>query len=441
MSSVSDGTTINLFKRVYGDLTNLLPEDYPLAKDIPFSPKMKVGEAYYEAVVLTHETGITLSATTDAFELNPAIAGVIKQASVTPYISVLPSIVPWGVISRTAGGGEKAFFDATKFIVRNNLKSHAKFQEIFRFYGQSPSLLGYVSYATATYRGVSFTTGTGTLSLLGSNVTFTNGVNTSSKWILLAPGSFAAGFYVGMEGVKINQVDSTSAVVASGKLVAVDSIQGAIQVDFTPVAASSVTSHRLCYDGQDGSKDLIGIDSIMRNTGTLFGIATSAYSLWQGNVKSLAGQKLTLNRIQLAVADMVNRSGMEGDLMAYVNPRSWATLSSTEAGLRVYDKSYSSDEADNGFESITFYTQTGKITMKPHRCVKEGDCFVLHLPTWSRSGSAEVSFQIPGMNQDVIFPLTNQAGYAFRSYSDQYIFCHMVAQNLLITGINDESPT
>jgi hypothetical protein len=440
MSQVSDGNVINLFKRVYGDLTNLLPEDTHLAKDIPFSPKMKVGEAYYEAVVLTHETGVTLSATTDAFELNPAIAGVIKQASVTPYISVLPSIVPWGVISRTAGGGEKAFFDATKFIVKNNLRSHQKIQETLRFYGQATPLLGYVSYATATYRSVSFTTGTGTLTVNGSSVAFTNGVNTSSKWILFAPGSFAAGTFVGMEGVKLNQVDSSAAVVASGKLVAVDSLQGAIQVDFTPVAASSTTSHRICFDGQEATKDMVGIHAILNNTGTLFGIPTSSYSLWKGNVKDLGGQKVTIARLQSAIADMVNKSGMEGDLMAYCNPRSWATLASTEAGLRVYDKSYNPKEAENGFEQITFYSQTGSITIKPHRCVKEGDCFVLHLPTWSRSGSAEVSFQIPGMNQDIIYPLQNQAGYCFRSFSDQYLFCHMVAQNLLITGINDESP-
>lgn len=48
MSQTSD--LVSLFKKVYGDLTNLLPEDYPLAKDIPFSQKMKVGEKYVEAV-------------------------------------------------------------------------------------------------------------------------------------------------------------------------------------------------------------------------------------------------------------------------------------------------------------------------------------------------------------------------------------------------------
>lgn len=440
MSSVSNADAINLFKRVYGDLTNLLPEDYPLARDIPFSQKQKVGESYVEAVVLTHETGITLSATTDAFELNPAIAGVIKQTTVVPYISVLPSILPWGVMSRTAGGGDQAFFDATKFIVRNNLKSHSKFQEIFRLYGQADALLGYVSYASQTYRGVSFTNGTGTL----NGITFTNGINAASKAILLAPGQFGAGIWVGMEGVAINEVNSAGTVVAAGKLVSVNTEYGYIIVDFTPTAASAVTgsgSMRLCFNGMQSAQDYIGIQKVLSTTGTLFGIATSSYSLWQGNVADLQSTKLTLPKFQTAVANMVNKSGMEGDLMVYCNPRTWATLASTEAGLRVYDDSYRKDQAENGFESVTFYTQTGKATFKPHRCVKEGDAFALHLPTWSRSGSAEVSFSIPGMGQDVIFPLSNQAGYAFRSYSDQYVFCHMPAQNLYFKNINDESAT
>jgi hypothetical protein len=433
MSAQSEVTA--LFKKVYGDLTNLLPEDYPLAKDIPFSQKNKVGEKYVESVILTHETGITLSDTSSAFELNPAIAGVIKQAEVSPYISVLPSILPWGIMSRTAGAGEKAFYDATKFLVKNNLRSHSKFQEIFRLYGQADSLLGYVSYATATYRGVSLTNGGGTI----NGIAFTAGINAASKAILLAPGQFAAGIWIGMEGVKVNQVDSNGAIVAAGKLVGVSSEYGYITVDFTPVAASSTTSHRLCFDGMEGARDYVGIQKILSTSSTLFGINTSSYSLWQGNVADLAGTKLTLAKFQTAVANMVNKGGMEGDLIVYVNPRTWASLASTEAGLRAYDKSYSSSEADNGFEQVTFYSQTGKATFKPHRCVKEGDSFALHLPTWSRSGSAEVSFQIPGMAQDVIFPLSNQAGYAFRSYADSYIFCHMPAHNLYFRNINDES--
>ena len=438
MSQTSSADVLNIFKKVYGDLTNLLPEDYPLARDIAFSQRMKVGESYVEAVVLTNETGITLSSSTDAFELNPAIAGTIKQTTVTPYISVLPSIVPWGVISRSAGGGDKAFIEATKFIVRNNLKSHGKFQEILRLYGQATALLGYVSYATATYRGASFTTGTGTL----NGITFTNGVNTTSKAILLAPGQFAAGIWVGMEGVKVLEVNSSGTIVASGKLVSVQSQYGYITVDFTPVVATAATgsgSMRLCFDGMQSANDYIGINKILTTSGTLFGVDNSLYSLWQGNNIPVSNQRFTMSVLQTGVAQAVNKGGLEGDLRVYVNPRTWATLTTTEAGLRVYDESYKVSGAENGFESVTFYTQAGKAEIMPHRYVKEGEVYALHLPTWSRSGSAEVSFSIPGMNQEVIFPLQNQAGYAFRSYSDQYVFCHQPAVNIIFTGVNDEA--
>lgn len=438
----SNADVLQIFKRVYGDLTNLLPEDFPLQRDIPFSQKQKVGEKYVEAVVLTNETGITLSDTTDAFELNPAIAGTIKQTEVTPYISVLPSIVPWGVISRSAGGGERAFYDATKFIVRNNLRSHSRFQEALRLYGRAADLLGYVSYASQVYRGVSFTTGTGTLpNTRYGSIAFTNGINAAGKYILMGPGSFAAGLWIGMEGVKIHQVNSSGTVVASGKLVSVDTKFGILKVDFTPVAASSTTSHRLCYDGQEGSsgKDYYGISYVLSRSGSLFGIDNTQYTLWSGNEYPVGGFKLTLARFQEAVADAVNKGGLEGDLRVYCNPRTWANIATTEAGLRVYDKSYTPSEAEQGFESVTFYTQAGKAEFLPHRMVKEGEAYALHLPSWSRSGSAEIAFQVPGMNEQIIFPLTNQAGYAFRSYADQYIFCHQPAVNIKFSGINDEA--
>lgn len=441
MSAVSTPDVVNLFKKVYGKIHDLLPEDYELQKDIPFSEKQKVGESWVEAVILTNEVGWTLGGSSmTAFELNPSSAGSVQQATVVPYSTVLSSVVPWGVISRSAGGGEKAFFDGTKHVVKNNLKSHGKLLEILRFYGQATALLGYVSFATATYRGVAFTNGTGTLLINGNSVTFTNGVNTTSNWILFAPGSFAAGIWVGTEGVVVQEIDASGVIVKEGKMIQVDPLQGAIQVDFTPTAASSTTSHRIGFKGQANASDMIGINNILSSTGTLFGISTSTYSLWKGNVISNLGQKLSLTGIQNAVAQAVARGGLDGDITLYVNPRTWANLIVTESGLRMYDSSYKPGEAENGFEAITFWSQTGKITVKAHRMVKEGEAYGLHLQgDWSRSGSAEISFTVPGIPGEVIFPLQNQAGYAFRSYADQYIFCHAPAKSFIINNINDEA--
>jgi len=440
MAQVSTNEVVNLFKKVYGNLNDLQPEDYMLQQDLPFSQKQRVGDSYVEAVVLSSECGWTLGGSgMDAFDLNPAIAGSVKQATVQPFTTILGSVVPWGVLSRSAGGGERAFLDGTKHIVRNNLKSHGKLLEILRIYGQSTKKLGYVSYATATYRGVAFTNGSGTLTVNGSSVAFTNGVNTSEKMLLLKPGDFAAGIWVGSEGCVVKQLNSSNVVVAEGKLVSVDADVGVIEVDFTPVAATSTSSHKLCFDGMEDSKEALGLHGILSASSSLFGISTSAYSLWKGNNVSLSNVKFTFDRLQSGVAAAVNRGGLDGDLMVYVNPRTWGTLITTEAGKRRYDGSYSTSEATDGSEAITFYHQAGKAIIKSHRMVMEGDAFGIHLPDWSRSGSAEISFTIPGIDKEIIFPLENQAAMAFRSYADQYVFCHAPARSILWQGINDES--
>ncbi len=188
MAQVSSGTVVNLFKRVWGELRDLQPGDYIIQKQLDFVEKQKVGEMFVEAMVLTAETGWTLAGEAlEAFTINPAIAGTVQQTQVKASQTVLSSVVPWGVLSRSAGGGDKSFYDGTKYIMRNHLKSHGKLKEILYIYGQAPALLGYVSFATATYRGVAFTNGTGTL----NSIAFTNGVNAASKAILLAPGQFA----------------------------------------------------------------------------------------------------------------------------------------------------------------------------------------------------------------------------------------------------------
>ena len=446
MGQLTAPEVVDLFKSVYGSGHDLLPQNYLLEKDIPFDQKQKVGEKYVESVILSNENGITLGGNGyDAFNINPAVAGAVKQIEVQPYSSVLSSIIPWSVISRSAGAGDKeaqkkAFFSATKHIVKNNLKSHSKFMEIFRWYGQSSKKLGSVSYATATYRGVAFTNGGGALEHNGTSVTYTAGVNTTSNHILMAPGDWASGIWIGSEGMAIEQIASaTGLVVASGKVISVDSLNGSIAVDFTPVAATAANSHYIGISGQAGLKEMVGSHKILSTVGTLFGLDNIPYPLFQGNTYNVNGALLTLQILELAVANAVNRGGLDGDIRVYVNPRTLAKMINTEAGRREYDGSYDVEEGKNGFKAIKFYGQNGTIDIIAHRFVMEGDAFGMCLPEWSRSGSAEVSFQVPGINKDIIFPLENQAGYAFRSFSDQYLFCYQPSKSIYFYGINDEA--
>lgn len=437
MSQVSNQQVVDLFKRVYGDLHNLLPQDFPLAREIPFSEGRKVGDSFVEAFVLANETGWTLAGTgQDAFDINPAIAGVVKQSSIIPSQVVLTSIIPFAFISRSAGGGEKAFYDGTKHVMQNHIRSHSRLLEALRIHGQRAAKLGYVSYAPSgtVYRGATYS-GAGDIVLAG--VTFTDGVNTTSKAILLAPGYFAAGLWVGLEGCVIQQLNSSNAVVASGKLVSVDADNGILYVDFVPVAATSTTSHKLAFEGMESDKEMVGVHKILENAGTLFGISAQQYALWKANRVDLQKKRFSLKALQEGVAQAVNKGGLDKPLMVGVNPRTFAALTQDEAAMRKYDASYKS-AAQNGFETIEYYAANGLNKIVPHRMVMEGDAYGLELGDWIRSGSAEISFKVPGLDREVIFALENSAGWVVRSFSDQFVMCRAPARQIVWTNGNDE---
>jgi len=259
---------------------------------------------------------------------------------------------------------------------------------------------------------------------------------------MMAPGSFASGIWVGSEGATVHEVNSSGVIVASGELLSVDSENGILYVDFTPVAASSTTSHRLCFDGMQSSNEMAGVNKIMSNTGSLFGIsaATSGgYSLWRGTTQALSSVLLTFDRLQVIAANAMNRGGLDQDLLVLVNPRSFAKLINAEAARRQYDDSYKSAEFDNGAQAITFYYAGGRMVVKSSRFCKEGEAYGLVVDTWVRSGSAQISLKVPGIDKEIIFPMENSSAWCFRSYSDQYVFCRAPARNFYLSGINDES--
>ena len=437
MSQVSNQQVVDLFKRVYGDLHNLLPQDFPLAREIPFSEGRKVGDSFVEAFVLANETGWTLAGTgQDAFDINPAIAGVVKQSSIIPSQVVLTSVIPFAFISRSAGGGEKAFYDGTKHVMQNHIRSHSRLLEAMRLHGQRAAKLGYVSYAPSgtVYRGATYS-GSGNVTVGG--VAFTAGINAASKAILLAPGNFAAGLWVGLEGCVVQQLDSANAVVASGKLVSVDADNGILYVDFVPVAASGLTSHKLAFEGMEADKEMVGVHKILENAGTLFGISASQYALWKANRIDLQKKRFSLKALQEGVAQAVNKGGLDKPLLCAVNPRTFAAMTQDEAALRKYDASYKS-AAQNGFETIEYYAANGLNKIVPHRMIMEGDVYGLEIGDWIRSGSAEISFKVPGLDKEVVFPLENSAGWIVRSFSDQFVMCRAPARQIVWTNGNDE---
>lgn len=457
MTAVNNGDVKKIFKTVYGGQHNLVPAADVVDELLSYESSNSPGKEFVEDFIMGDEVGATWAGTAiRAFKIKEAIAGAIEQSSIQGSQFVLSSVIPWGFMTRSAGGGEKAFYDGTKLVMKNHLSSHAKLRAIEKLYGQSDAGLGYVSYAPSgtIYRSVAYT-GSGTISLVrksGTTVAFTNGVCPfaslpsdapagSRSAILFQPGNFAAGFWVGKRDIVVKQVlVSSGAVVASGSLKGMDARLGCIFVDFDAVVASSQTSHKIVYDEWESTSPqcMVGVKKIIQNTGTLFGIDASQFDLWSGQVINLNQKKFNLKALVEGVADAVNSGGLDEPLDILVNTLTFGQMSNDEAALRKYDASYKSSSANNGFEAIEWYASNGTNRVRSSSKIMEGDAFGIVKEHWKCSGSQAPSFKPNGLGQEVIFPLNDQAGWVVRSFSDMFVICRMPAKQILWTGINPE---
>jgi len=403
MGANNNLTTLNgLFKEVYASkLENLIPDGVKLLNMVPFvSRQYQEGSLYHQPVVLGLEHGVTYSTGGDAFTLNNAIAGQIKDAQVQGAQLVLRSILSYTAASRSVGGGTKAFEDATKFLVGNMLRSVSRKLEMELFYG-----------------GV----GIGKLKSSGA---------VSSLTISLDTAEWAPGVWAGAEGMPINFRTSGGTDHGSTTVTGVDMDARTITV---ASAMSAADSDIIYVDGSYGN-EFAGVHKILTNTGSLFNIDASAYNLWKGNSFSCGSAAISFTKIQAAVARAVEK-GLDDEVIVLVNPRGWANLLSDQAALRKYDSSYKSSEADNGAESIRFYGQNGVIEITPSTFVKEGYAYILCKAHWMRIGSTDVTFKRPGQGDEFFRDLENAAGYELRCFTDQAMFCEAPGKQVLMTGI------
>lgn len=406
-SSANTLDTLNgLFKEVYSKkLEDLIPDGVKLLNKIPFAQRdAQLGNFYHQPVVLGHEHGVTFAKSgEDAFNLNAPVAGKIRDATVRGTQLVLRSVIGYASASRSTQGGAQAFQQATKFLVGNMLRSVTKKLEIELLYGQ-------VGYAEVE-------------SVAGAVITIKE-----AEW--------APGIWAGAEDMPIEIRNAAGTVVrgeAVVKSVDFDNQTITLSTVVPNVAQDDVIHHKGAF-----GNEFAGLHKIITNSGELFGIDASDYSLWKGNTYTLTGQNkaLDFDKIQAAIARGVEK-GLDSDVMVLVNPRTWADVLNDQAALRRYDQSYGSDKSENGARSIKFHGQNGMIEIVPSIYCKQGYAYVISLDEMVRIGSTDVTFRRPGKGDEFFRDLENSAGYELRAYTDQALFCHAPGRNILIDAIEN----
>jgi hypothetical protein len=394
-----------LYKEVYGDkIVDLVPEGLKVQRALKFSPAEKqLGNSYHQPVLLAYEQGFThAAASAGAFTLNDAAAGVMKDATLTGSQILLKSQIDYEAAARAANG-KGAFKDATKLMFESMQKSMRKRIEIQLLYGAA---------------------GIAKVSSLASQV------------ITLQTAEFATGIWSGMEGATIDVYVAATGVVRQAGLVvsSVDLENGTVTVTGT---TTGIVNNDTIYFGGAYGKEMTGIYGIMANTGSLFGIDASAYSLWKTPSHSCGSAALSQTKIGKGIVKAVAK-GLDGEAKCLVNPNTWTDLLSDQAALVKHIGKDIKGSVSNGSKAIEFHSQNGMISIEPSIYVKQGHAFVLALENWKRLGACDVTFNTPGSHGGEIFlQIPTKAGFEVRCYTNQAIFCEAPGKNLLLTSITN----
>lgn len=404
------GPLNGLFKQVYADkLKNLIPDGVKLLNLLAWEgDETKLGDMFNVPVILGMEHGITFAASTeDAFNLAPAVAGAVKNASVRGYPVLLQGVLGYAAASRSVSS-EGAFEKGSKYLVANMLKSMSKKLEIEMFYGQ----MGYGTIATGGVAGTAVTV-------------------TTSEW--------APGIWAGAQNMPI-EIRSADGLTSRGNfsIQGVDMTNRVLTLDASATSAGVTDGDVIWHKGAFGN-EFPGVHKILsQTTGALFGIPVQTYNLFQGNQYAAAGA-LSFPKLSQAAARAVEK-GLDTDLHFFVNVRTWSNILSDQAALRRYDGSYSSVETDNGSKSLKFHSQNGTLIIEPSIYVKEGYAYGLAIEDWKRVGSADMTFKVPGSGEDFFRHLETQAGYQLRLWSDQSLFSSAPGRSVIVTGIVNTNP-
>ena len=413
MASAPETTTTleGMFKQQYPDgLPDLIPNSALLQKSIKFVPKeLELGDSYIQPVRMSYPNGFTHAAAgAGAFSLNDAKAGQLKKATVDGAQILLRDQVDMESAAKASKGSKKAFEDIVSITYEGLQKSMRKRVETLGFYGGSG------------------------LAVISS----VSGSSTTRAWTLTAA-SFAPGMWSGLEGAELDVYLGTSATQvntnATVVIVSVDIDSKILNVsgnatDLTAIAAADTLYFRGAYGAE-----MNGVHKILSNTGTLYGVSASTYSLWKASSVAVTGA-LSFNAIKKAVSKAVGK-GLDEDAMVFVNPGGWDDIMTDIAALRRTDKS-EVGKVIIGAKEIEFHSQNGMIKVLPSIFVKEGQALGLcNEGYWKRVGATDVSFSMPGFGDQLFFVLPSNAGIESRCYTHQTFFCDAPAKNFLITGI------
>lgn len=401
-------------KRVFGDISRAVPAWGTMQKRMPFKQRAKIGSEYEELVILRRPQGITTQKTSAGtiYTLNDARAPKSEPARLSGTEIIMRDQVAYGLVAAAQKAGPTAYESAVSEILMGLAEQHRYFLETMMLYGQSSNGIGRIESVS--------------------------GAGTTRDWVI-TKAQWAPGLWVQAENATLDVYNNHSGTKRNTNAVIV--VTG-VNTDTRTVSVSGnaadltavVAGDMIVFEDQD-SESFYGADAIISNTGSLFGISATTYSLWKGNTRDVGAAPLTLAQLHSGVTQAAVKGGL-GDMLVLLNTFAWQDLIDDQGALRRF-AGETKKEYVQGAEAISFYgSNGGKLEIMPHPMVKCGDAFAFCTDDWIRGGESDLTNALPGTsNEDFFHEIPNQSGFEVRNFSSQFLLCKRPARQLKISNI------
>lgn len=413
----NNNNTAALLMRVYGDAANPLPSVNTLAADIKFDTAQKIGESFNFPVRLGLEQGATYNIDHSAYTLNSAVDGKYGNATLDSAELTVRANLSYGEmtkLSASKGRSSKAYDQGIGLKIANMLDGAEQRREMALWYGAGTSGLSNIGVINAV--AVAASSGVVTVNI------------TQASWIT-GFWQMAANVNVDVYSSGGTQRNTNAALQVTG----VDPSKCRVQLtgNTSDAAAVQAGDYLFFYGGR--TKQMVGIQAICENTGSLFGIDAGIYPQWRSISYSVGGA-LNFDKVSEGVSQAID-NGLEGSATLYVPTRAWSDLLNDEVALRRY-MGTSGGTAKPGFGKIEFEIGDVTVRIRTHRYLKQGLAFLLPLDTWHRIGSTDLTTTAPGNPNEYFFrQLDGQNGAEIRCYSDQAVVCDTPYHTVMFTGL------
>ena len=410
----AETTTVaaGLLKQAYDDhIAKVIPASSILQEEIDFVKEgQREGAQFNCPVLLSLPTGFTYGAGFASYQA--IVSSNVQFAFLTGSNINLRDGIANDLISR-AMSDKNSFMTASKYVMMALQKSMSKELELNLLYGGS---------------------GIGAGSVIAA-------VTSTTTDVTISTAEWAPAIWSGMEGMPLSVYNGSSLVASEGsytvllvnlstRTVRVSSSSG----DATTLVALNGTTVTFYTNTAHGNQ-MVGLKGILTASGTLFGLSTTSYAVWQPNTFDCGSAALTLGKLEDAVALAVAR-GADEDMALLINPSSFSNLVTEASSARRYDSSYSKKTLENGAQSLEYYGPNGSIKVISHPFVKQGEGFIVPFSRCKRIGSTDITFDLPGFAGPALYlPSPSNTGVEIRVFTSQALFIEAPSHTVYLQNI------